>query len=693
MSGRGGGWNNNNNTNTTNNTNNINSSMVDRRGSNGDTRGGGGGYHRYNSNHNDDRGGYNHHHHHPPPRDYRGGGRFGGGYHNNGPPPPVPQSSMRGGGGGDGRGGGGDGRGGGGGYMNSGGSGSGPPPLLPPRRKLPPHVITFNSYEEEMDWIEGRRRKRLARTSRFDVTPEQLGIPLLPPLLSQQQQLPYDAQQQQHQHSLQQLDPAAIATAAAAALMTAPPHDGNSGALSSSSLGLPQQTRHARRLYVGNLPMGVTEQQIHDAFHNAILLTLQPGSGLPDPAIEDPILSVYINQERRFSFVEFKSVELCSACMALDGLEVVPGQPTVKVKRPNDYIPTMAPMEHWKPVLDLSKIGIISSAVLDGPNKIFIGGLHYHLQDNQVVELLQAFGKVKSFHLVKNEPESMLSKGYCFVEYVDPAVTPIAVAGLNGMDIGGGKSLTARLAGERAGMISTTMMPMPTDASATATDAGGQPSIQDKTIVSGYDVEALVDAAMGKSAMPQAPSYFDAYGQPVTRIFPIIPMPGVVLPTSTAVAPALVTMPGMLYQPPMYQQFSNLPPPVVGLQQGVGSNLGLPPALPPIVETPPTPPETRILVLLNMVSDDDLATDDDYNGLVEEVREECAKHGTLIHVQIPRYVSATVEASAIRKVYLSYAFVADAVRAQQELSGRQFGPNVVETLFYSEADFAAGIFR
>jgi len=94
-----------------------------------------------------------------------------------------------------------------------------------------------------------------------------------------------------------------------------------------------------------------------------------------------------------------------------------------------------------------------------------------------------------------------------------------------------------------------------------------------------------------------------------------------------------------------------------------------------------------------MVTDEDLASDDDYNGLVEEVREECAKYGSLIDIKVPRQPNATVEPSAIRKIFLEYANQADADTAEQELKGRQFGSSVVETGFYSEADFAAGKLR
>ena len=659
-------------------------------------------------------------------RDNHGGGGYhggggGGGYrdrdrgryhnnNNNGPPPVMRASDYH----------------------------RGPPPPAPPmppnRRKVPPHVIVFNSYEEEMDFVEQRRRKRLARTTKFDVTPEQLGLsaPItIQPSAAVAAALSLDPNDS-GKH-LSSLDPSAIAAAAAAALFAQQQQKNSS--LATNAMSLPQQTRHARRLYVGNLPIGVTEQQIHHTFRTAIIKCLVPGSGIPDPSVEDPILSVYINHERRFSFLEFKSVELCSACMTLDGIEIIPGQPHAKVKRPNDYIPSMAPIEAVKPILDISQIGLISSAVLDGPNKIFIGGLHYHLQDSQVLELLQAFGKVKAFHLVKNEPDSQLSKGYCFVEYADPAVTPVAIAGLNGMDIGGGKSLTSRLAGERNGMIQPQAMPVPVPVN----DSGGQQDMAHKTIVSGYDVDAIVDAAMGQGAMPQGPSYFDPNGLPLTRIVPIIP--GVTpLPKNMMTQPA-VPIPIMIQQQqqptypqiappnslvnPLYPMNGTLPPSQQqqSMYMTTDSNMGGPPPtmpmpyptpdqqqpnmmypsmtmeggqqLPPITQ----PTATKILVLLNMVSDDDLATDDDYNGLVEEVREECAKYGALLQVQIPRFVGTSpetgtkIESSALRKVYLSYATIEDALKAQQELSGRQFGPNVVETEFYPETDFAVGLFR
>ena len=45
---------------------------------------------------------------------------------------------------------------------------------------------------------------------------------------------------------------------------------------------------------------------------------------------------------------------------------------------------------------------------------------------------------------------------------------------------------------------------------------------------------------------------------------------------------------------------------------------------------------TRILVLLNMVEAEDLATAEDHKMLEEEVREEVSKYGKLLSMKIPK---------------------------------------------------------
>jgi len=430
--------------------------------------------------------------------------------------------------------------------------------------------------------------------------------------------------------------------------------------ISNNSLAnhLPQQTRHARRLYVGNLPAHVSEDELHHFFRSSI------ETALGHPLNEDPILSVYINQERRFCFLEFKSVEMTTACLTLDGVNVH-GKGKVKIKRPNDYNPSMAPEIHPSalPPLDVSKLGIVSTTVPDGPNKIFIGGLHYHLVEDQLLELLGAFGKVKGFHLVKSDPDAATSKGYGFVEYQDPAVTTVAVAGLHGMDLGGGKILTARVANAKDNALSG---PSVATGVAPTSSEGLPPGV--------YHVEELVDAAMGLRPMPIAPSL---QGQPVIPLTPSTPVLAAPPPLSNA-APV----------PPLAAPV--IPPSVLDIANAAQAALS---TVPPLSNTPapsgssaPTP----ILVLLNMVMDQDLATPQAHSDLLEDVQSECQKFGTLLSLKIPRPGEPGAAPSAVRKVFLEYATVTDSMNAQKELNGRQFGPNLVQTSYYSPQDYKKG---
>ena len=69
-----------------------------------------------------------------------------------------------------------------------------------------------------------------------------------------------------------------------------------------------QQTRHARRLYVGGLGES-TEREIGEFFSDLVR------NAAVTPPKANPVLSVYINAERKFAFVEFSSIELANAIM------------------------------------------------------------------------------------------------------------------------------------------------------------------------------------------------------------------------------------------------------------------------------------------------------------------------------------------------------------------------------------------
>ncbi|XP_046854831.1 splicing factor U2AF 50 kDa subunit-like [Xenia sp. Carnegie-2017] len=191
-------------------------------------------------------------------------------------------------------------------------------------------------------------------------------------------------------------------------------------------------SRQSRRLYVGNIPFGITEDLMVE-FFNAKMQEcgLCTASGRP-------VITAQIDMEKNYAFLEFRSVEETTQAMAFDGI-ILQGQ-SLKIRRPKDYqaVPGLMGDDSMVHVP-----GVVSTVVPDSPHKVFIGGLPNYLNEDQVKELLASFGELKAFNLVKDSATG-LSKGYAFCEYVDMSITDVAIQGLNGMQLGEKKLIVQR---------------------------------------------------------------------------------------------------------------------------------------------------------------------------------------------------------------------------------------------------------
>lgn len=122
---------------------------------------------------------------------------------------------------------------------------------------------------------------------------------------------------------------------------------------------------------------------------------------------------------------------------------------SVRVRRPTDYNPSLAAAlgpSQPNPNLNLAAVRLTPGMVggVEGPDRIFVGGLPYYFTEVQIRELLESFGPLRGFDLVKDR-DTGNSKGYGFCIYKDPAATDIACAALNGLKMGD-KTLTVRRA-------------------------------------------------------------------------------------------------------------------------------------------------------------------------------------------------------------------------------------------------------
>ena len=62
---------------------------------------------------------------------------------------------------------------------------------------------------------------------------------------------------------------------------------------------------------------------------------------------------------------------------------------------------------------------------------------------------------------------------------------------------------------------------------------------------------------------------------------------------------------------------------------------------------------TEVLCLMNMVDPDELKDDEEYEDILEDIREECAKYGDVRSLEIPRPIDG-VEVPGLGKVYFIF---------------------------------------
>lgn len=147
------------------------------------------------------------------------------------------------------------------------------------------------------------------------------------------------------------------------------------------------------RLYVGNIPFGVTEEEMMEFFNQQMHL-----SGLAQ-AVGNPVLACQINLDKNFAFLEFRSIDETTQAMAFDGKLMAnlssdsshqilfvlginfKGQ-SLKIRRPHDYQPMPGMTDTVS--INAPVLGVISTVVPDSPHKIFIGGLPNYLNEDQV---------------------------------------------------------------------------------------------------------------------------------------------------------------------------------------------------------------------------------------------------------------------------------------------------------------------
>ncbi|ETV74433.1 hypothetical protein H257_11009 [Aphanomyces astaci] len=342
-----------------------------------------------------------------------------------------------------------------------------------------------------------------------------------------------------------------------------------------------------RELYVGNLPPNVTATQLQDFLGTIIqqvglALQGQPGN---------PILSTWISTDGMYAFCEMRTVEECNLALMLNQLNLLGRQ--LKFGRPRSFVGPAQPMPT---VTNRTQTALVNLGCIPNPmwfaggsaacglkdagairdnhvygdpahippdntsNRLLMANIPTVLTEDQVVQLVEPFGALAAFTLVRNAEG--VSVGSALFEYEDNAITEEAMNGLNGLDLGGQVLMVQR-----------------------ASKQGALPKYKK----AGDDVAAAV-----------------------------------------------------------------------------------------------TP--TQVIVLGNMVQPSELADDDEFADLKEDIEEECNKFGKVVALEIPR-PKAGETVLGVGKVFVRFDAVAGAQAATKALTGRKFGGNIVQVAYLSLAKF------
>ena len=109
---------------------------------------------------------------------------------------------------------------------------------------------------------------------------------------------------------------------------------------------------------------------------------------------------------------------------------------------------------------------------------------------------------------------------------------------------------------------------------------------------------------------------------------------------------------------------------------------------------------SRVIQLQNMVSPEDLMSDEFYKDLFEDVKfvsffsnffqdlKECENFGSMEHLEIPRPDKKTGSCTGdVGKVFVKFHYIRSAKRAQYKLNGRPYNRRTCVASFYPEDAF------
>eukprot|EP00933_Yihiella_yeosuensis_P056352 TRINITY_DN5548_c0_g1_i1.p1 TRINITY_DN5548_c0_g1~~TRINITY_DN5548_c0_g1_i1.p1 ORF type:complete len:578 (-),score=176.65 TRINITY_DN5548_c0_g1_i1:294-2027(-) len=216
-------------------------------------------------------------------------------------------------------------------------------------------------------------------------------------------------------------------------------------------LQIAADTKASRELYIGNLPAGITGQQLVQFLNQvaqAVKVNTLPG---------EPVVSATMGGSgANFAFIEFRTAEEAANGLRLNGVELLGCQ--LKVGRPKGYVeggsqpqlaiggpgaaPSLGDLMAQHGALraggNLALPGLPGQQQQAGvDNRLCLCQIPKFVTEERIKELLITFGQIKFYAMQKDEEGK--SVGVAFFEYQDMMTQQQARAALDGLELGSNK--------------------------------------------------------------------------------------------------------------------------------------------------------------------------------------------------------------------------------------------------------------
>ena len=187
-----------------------------------------------------------------------------------------------------------------------------------------------------------------------------------------------------------------------------------------------------RKLVIYNLPE-VNDDEIQQYFVTLL------NHLTPNIKILNPIVSLDKRDNGLYYIIEVATQDQVDILKNLDNTEWRGYR--IRIQRPRNFFRDYNDTQ--------GKIAIpkeIKQSDNESDKKLYMSGIPPTAKESEIREIVESFGQLKYFNLIKDQNNDSLNRGFCFFEYISEVVTERAIKGLSNLSMGDSKKFKVQRA-------------------------------------------------------------------------------------------------------------------------------------------------------------------------------------------------------------------------------------------------------